>query len=211
MAYGTQTGNGGYDDSTAVLSGAWASDQSVQAIVVVRGGTSNIAEVELRLRTSISPGRITGYEFNFSIASGQVYAQIVRWNGSLGSFTLLDSRGIVVHSGDLVAATAVGNTLTLYVNGTARFSVKDSTFKNGSPGIGFYVTPGGLNQNFGLTNFSASDSGGIDWSQPQRLRSRRRRLVQPGTLGKRNCLIRLIPGLGGILRFRTKYENRKSE
>ena len=47
MAYGTQTGNGGYDDSTAVLSGTWASDQTAQATVVVGSRLSNIAEVEL--------------------------------------------------------------------------------------------------------------------------------------------------------------------
>ena len=42
-----------------------------------------------------------------------------------------------------------------------RFSVQDTIFKNGSPGIGFYVTTSGINQTFGLTNFSASDSGGV--------------------------------------------------
>lgn len=166
MAYGTQTGNGGYDDSTAVLSGTWASDQTAQATVVVRQQTSQIAEVELRLRTTISNNRITGYEFNFSVSNSQNYCQIVRWNGPLGSFSLLDSRGIVVRSGDLVKATAVGNTLTLYVNGSPRFSVQDSTFKNGSPGIGFYVTTSGINQAFGLTNFSASDSGGVTQPTP---------------------------------------------
>ena len=162
FAYGTQTGSGGYDDSTAVLSGSWASDQTAQATVVVRQGTSNIAEVELRLRTSISSGRITGYEFNFSVSSAQVYCQIVRWNGAFGNFNLLDSRAVSVHSGDVVKATAVGNALTIYVNGAARFSVNDSTFTNGSPGIGFYQqSSGNINQSFGLTNFSASDSGGV--------------------------------------------------
>ena len=158
MAYGTQAG-GGYNDSTASLTGTWGPDQSAQATAVVRQSPNSIAEVELRLRTSITPGRITGYEFNYSVAPGQVYAQIVRWNGPINDFTLLDSRSVQINSGDVIKATAVGSTLTTYVNGAARYSVTDSTYSNGSPGVGFYVTDGANNQKFGLTNFSATDNG----------------------------------------------------
>ena len=48
-------------------------------------------EVEIRLRVTIGPHNITGYEFNYSMgndaASGHLYAGVVRWNGPLNNFT----------------------------------------------------------------------------------------------------------------------------
>ncbi|MBS1841145.1 MAG: immunoglobulin domain-containing protein [Acidobacteria bacterium] len=163
LAYGTENGSTMYDDSTAVLTGTWNTNQMAQATVhTVNQNSSIFEEVELRLRTSITANSITGYEFNFRCTSdGSQYAQIVRWNGPLSSFTLLDSRaGPGLHDGDVIKATAKGNTLTIYLNGTALFSVTDSTFANGSPGIGFYNQNGttGNNKDYGFTSFSAADN-----------------------------------------------------
>ena len=52
----------------------------------------------------------------------------MRWNGPLGSFTVFDARGIGVHNGDVVKATAVGGPITCYINNTAIFSVNDTAY-----------------------------------------------------------------------------------
>jgi hypothetical protein len=165
MAIGTMPGNASgaaeYADSTAVLSGSWGPDQTVNATVVVpspSSGTNVFEEVELRLRTAITANSITGYECNYSVTASGNYVQIVRWNGALGSWTLLDGRTLHVKNGDIISASAKGNKITTYVNGSAVFSVTDSTYSSGNPGIGFFLEGAtDLNANFGLTNFTASD------------------------------------------------------
>ena len=62
----------GYDDSTAVLSGTWGPNQTVQATVAVTSASSASSvfeEVELRLRTTITANSITGYEVNCGISN----------------------------------------------------------------------------------------------------------------------------------------------
>ncbi len=145
LAIGTQTDTVPYDDSTAILSGTWGPDQTAQATVYTVNQDSNLfEEVELRLRTSISAHSITGYEFNFRCTpAGTQYVQIVRWNGPFDNFTLLDSRGGPgLKTGDVVSATAVGSTLSAYINGTLIVQVTDTTFTSGSPGLGFYIQNG---------------------------------------------------------------------
>lgn len=164
LAFGTETGSINYNDATAVLAGTWGPTQTAQATVAVSSASSTsgvFEEVELRLRTTITAHSITGYEINCSVstASGQNYVQIVRWNGPLGSFTLLDSRanGPCVN-GDVLKATSSGSTITVYRNGTSLFSVTDSTYTTGSPGIGFYVQgASGLDSNYGFSNYTATD------------------------------------------------------
>jgi hypothetical protein len=163
LAFGTESGSGGYDDSTAILAGAWNADQTVQATVhtVNQKGDSVFEEVELRLRTSITSHAITGYEINFRCTSdGSQYVQIVRWNGPLGSFNYVSTtKGPGLHNGDVIKATISGNTLTVYINGTQVLQGADSTYTSGSPGIGFYLQgTSGVNADFGLTSFTASDS-----------------------------------------------------
>jgi hypothetical protein len=161
-AFGTVVSLGPpYNDSTAVLAAPWPANQTAKATVHTVNQTSGVyEEVELRLRTTITAHSITGYEFNFRcIADGSQYAQIVRWNGALNDFTYVDSRtGPGLHDGDVVMATAVGSTLTTYINGTAIFSATDSTFATGHPGIGFYNQGGTLGQNadYGFEDFTAT-------------------------------------------------------
>lgn len=172
MAYGTQTGSAKYNDSTAVLGGSWGQDQSAQAVVKItqldrsRGGL--FEEVELRLRTTVAANSITGYEINCSIIPNNPYLQIVRWNGPLGSWTELDGRSVGCKNGDVLKATAVGNTITAYKNGTAVFSVTDNTFKTGAPGIGFYLQGGfsSFNSHFGFSSFTATDGTTSDTTPP---------------------------------------------
>jgi hypothetical protein len=168
MAVGTQTGaHGGtaqqYDDSTAVLAGAWGPNQMAQARVrILAVDTGAYEEVELRLRTTITPRSITGYEVDISDrpAGGDPYVSVVRWNGPLGSFTVLGPvvPGPGLKDGDLVKATMVGSTIRVFINGNQVFQVSDGTYTSGSPGMGFFLqAPSGTNANYGFTEFWAQD------------------------------------------------------
>src|SRR5262245_17664776 len=159
-AFGTQTGLGpNFADSTALLTGSWGPTQTVQAVVYIASGDSTtFEEVELRLRSSLSAHSCTGYEVNFSVKPNNPYCQIVRWNGPLGDFTPLDARSVGVTNGDVVKATAVGSTITCYINNTAIFSVNDTTYPTGNPGMGFYLQNGlGPALNYGFSSYTASD------------------------------------------------------
>ena len=160
LAFGTQSGAGQYDDSTAVVPGAWGNDQSAQGVVSVPGAPGSVGEVEIRLRTKISPHSITGYEFNASISpGGGAYMQIVRWDGPLASFTYLGAASVLAHSGDTLMATAIGSRLTWYKNGQVVCAANDSSFPSGSPGIGMYSNDGARENGYGFANFSATDNG----------------------------------------------------
>ena len=163
MAVGTMPGNGyQYADSTAVLKGAWGPNQTAQAVVVTGNqNVSAVEEVELRLRTTINPGSITGYEICFRNAAPGGYVEIVRWNGPLGNFTALASENNAyqgVRNGDVVKASMMGGTITAYVNGVVVCQATDSTFTSGSPGIGFLLDGAtGINANYGFSSFSATN------------------------------------------------------
>ncbi len=162
LAFGTVVSGGPpYNDSTAVLSGTWCSDQTAEATVHIASPNSNIfEEVELRLRTTVTAHSIIGYEFNFRCTSdGSQYVQIVRWNGALNDFTYVNSTtGPGLHDGDVVKATAVGSTLTSYINGVQQVQGTDSTYAGGSPGVGFYDQGGTASDNstYGFTTYTAT-------------------------------------------------------
>lgn len=164
LAYGTQLDAGGFSDSTAILTGDWGPDQTVQATVhSINQSDSDyvVEEVELRLRSTISPHRITGYEVNFRCSkTSSTYTEIVRWNGPLGKFTYLDHKrgsSYGVANGDVVKATMIGNTITVYVNGVQVEQATDSTYGAGNPGIGFGRSGSVVATDFGFSRFTASD------------------------------------------------------
>jgi hypothetical protein len=165
---GTATGSARYADSTAVLSGTWGANQTATATIKVLSAASETGvfeEVELRLCTTIAPFSIRGYEFNCSVStnSKNLYCQIGRWdgpryNGSTGA-VLLDSQpnGGNIVTGTVLKAVISGNDLYLYINGVLRCHAVDSTYRTGSPGVGFYVQgTTGVNANFGLSSFTAT-------------------------------------------------------
>jgi len=163
-AFGTQTVNSpNYSDSTVLLTGNWGPNQTAQATVFISASnTTTFQEVELRVRSSLSQHSCTGYEILFSVNPSNPYVQIVRWNGPFGSFTPLDARtASVVHNGDVVKATAVGSTITCYINNNAIFSVNDTAYPSGNPGMGFYLqyyqNPVASASNYGFSSFTASD------------------------------------------------------
>jgi hypothetical protein len=167
-AIGHQVGSS-YTDATALLTGTWGADQSATAVVFTTGPIQDecLSEVEIRLRSSMSPHDNHGYEITFKVSqTEEAYLLIVRWDGPLGKFTsLLHPAGAKygVTNGDVMKATIVGNRITAYKNGVMMGSVTDDTFTSGNPGIGFNLEsppPGcrDTNDRYGFTAFSATDS-----------------------------------------------------
>ncbi len=163
LAYGMESGIGGYDDSTTLLTGTWGLDQMAEATVhSVNQNDKIYEEVELRLRSTLSAHRSTGYEINFRcLKTAYGHTQIVRWDGLLGKFKYLASQEGVnygVANGDVVRATIVGDVITAYINGVRVLRAKDDTYKTGNPGIGFFLQGGtSVNKDYGFTSFKASD------------------------------------------------------
>ena len=167
LAFGTQSGPAGppFNDSIAILNGTWGNDQTVTATVhSINQQTGAIfEEVELLLRFQITAHIARGYEVNFRCThDGSQYTQVVRWNGPLNNFTMLDQRvgpGIPgIKDGDSVKATIVGNVITVYINGNLIFKVTDNVFTSGNPGMGFYLQGAmNVNSDYGFTSFTASD------------------------------------------------------
>jgi uncharacterized repeat protein (TIGR02543 family) len=166
LAYGTENGaTANYNDSTALLTGTWGPNQTVQATVYTTvAGNNNWEEVELRVRSSLSAHNCTGYEINFSVNPSNPYVQIVRWNGPLGSFTELNGTGSYgAKNGDVIKATISGSTITAYINGTQVLTWSDSTYSSGNPGMGFYAqsSSGSITDSqYGFTQLSATDGTG---------------------------------------------------
>ena len=75
-----------YNDSTALVSGIWGPDQTVQVVVRNANTGPGGMEVEIRLRSTIAAHNATGYEVNWSAQSTNPYLNIARWNGPLGSY-----------------------------------------------------------------------------------------------------------------------------
>lgn len=144
VAFGTQTGSGGYDDSIALLSG-YNADQRVSAVVRfdgVRSGATDSHEVELILRGSYRPHDQTLYECNLGY-SGPLgwYSQIMLLDGGLGVFREVGSllvNSLEVHDGDVFTAEIVGNSIRTYLNGVAISAAVDNTIATGQPGVGFF-------------------------------------------------------------------------
>jgi hypothetical protein len=149
---------GDYDDPTAVLAGPWGRNQHARATVFSRNQTeSYYQEVELRLRTTITPNSCTGYEvFWRCLKTENAYAEIVRWDGTIGSWKSL-ARGVGpqygVRNGDVVEATIIGNEIRSYINGVEVLSATDDVYADGSPGVGFNFGCGDTYVDHGFTSF----------------------------------------------------------
>lgn len=161
-AFGTQvSGDTGFDDSTAILKGAWNPNQKATGTVFIdpNSDTGN-QEVEFRFRTKISAHLITGYEVTFSCRPPpNAYVQIVRWNGALSDFTYVNNSDTVhfVQNGDVITAAMIGNVISVYINGSLIITGTDSTYTSGSIGMGFYLDHVVNPAHYGLTSFSATD------------------------------------------------------
>ena len=151
---------------SALLTGAWGPNQTVEAVVhAVNPKDSCYQEVEMRLRSTLTPHSCTGYEISFKATkTGGAYLIIVRWNGKVGDFTyLVNTTGAQygVTSGDVVKATIAGNVITAYLNGAPVGTATDSTYATGNPGMGFNLETGdasciGTNGDYGFTSYTAT-------------------------------------------------------
>jgi hypothetical protein len=159
IAFGTQSGTHGYDDSYAHLSG-FPPDHMAAAVIhrdpVIDGACTH--EVEILLRWSDAPHDAHGYECNLAFDGS--YAQIVRWNGPLGDFTYLGSGSVPggAHSGDTLSASIVGASITLFVNGAEVAHATDAApFATGNPGMGFWRGGAcGTRGDYGFTSYTAT-------------------------------------------------------
>jgi len=165
LAIGHQSG-ASYTDGTALLTGTWGPTQTVEAVVqAVNPKDSCYQEVELRLRSALTPHSCTGYEISFKATkTSSAYLIIVRWNGPVGDFTyLVNTSGAQygVTEGDVVKATIVGDVITAYLNGVEVGTATDATYATGSPGMGMNLETGdasclGTNGDYGFTHFMAA-------------------------------------------------------
>ena len=149
---------GDYDDPTAVLSGEWGPNQHGKATVFCRNPTNKyFQEVEIRLRSTITPHSCTGYEvFWRALKTEEGYAEIVRWDGKIGSWASLKKlvgAQYGVKDGDIVEATIEGNVLKGFINGVEVISATDDVYATGAPGIGFNFYVGNTNVDHGFTHF----------------------------------------------------------
>ena len=172
-AFGTQTGTNTntaigvtpskYNDSSAVLNGPFTPDQYASAKVYSAppNDAGYATEVELFLRGSSASGNLRGYEIEYSANLGNQYFDIVRWNGQVADFTpLLHIAGAMGYaaSGDFLEAQIIGSTINAFKNGTLVASWSDTTWTNGSPGMGQYLhdtTATADVTTYGFTSYSA--------------------------------------------------------
>ena len=159
-----------YADPTAILSGTWAPDQEVEAVVFRTGAGTARREIELRLRATIAPGYCRNYEVIFRAYNAAPNLQIVKWPGPLATsssqFTFLSgtTSDVLIADGDVIKARIVGNTITAYINGILKATVTDnsSPITSGAPGFGFNYNYEGLSEaggygNHGLKSFLAAE------------------------------------------------------
>jgi hypothetical protein len=177
LAFGTQDGSGGYDDSSAIQTGTWGASQWAKAVVSVSADSATYREVELRLRFNLGANSATGYEINFSTVVGDQYIQVVNWKGGLGSFNLVNATSAYgVVNGDTVMATVSGTgdstVIKAYLNGSLVLTADDigsgdTPWNSGNPGMGFYLEgTSGENADFGFSSWQAADADPAISTQP---------------------------------------------
>ena len=169
-----------YGDPTAITTGTWGANQTVQGTVVVASPQplrGCCHELELRLRTTISDNTITGYEVYCSLIVGDPYCHIASWGGPNGSYVNLDEclgggHAQDLKDGDVLKATIAGInpvTVTAYINGIQIMRLLDAgncifsdgkkhgPWASGNPGIGQYDSRDSDFRSFGWSSFSATD------------------------------------------------------
>ena len=83
---------------------------------------------------------------------------IVRWNGSIDSFTELASNARIgaAVDGDVLRAEIVDNVIRVYKNGSLVLAgPSDTTWIDGQPGIGFWPLAGATLTSYGWKKYEA--------------------------------------------------------
>jgi hypothetical protein len=137
--YATRAQGKNFYDSIACLTGTgWTPSQQITGLartVNKVSGTNGANEIELHLRRTISATVVTGYECTFSVRpnDGTQYIELVRWDGTLGSFTVATTSvvGPSVQDGDTVFASIQGTIVRIAVNGVNQITADVSSVFNG--------------------------------------------------------------------------------
>lgn len=151
---------GGFNDDIAHLTGSWPANQFAQGTVFLQTGYTASHEIELFVMFQITANNARGYEWFTNTTSGG--SGIVRWNGAFSDFTSLSPTGAgpgQVATGDVLRleATVSGSTVNLVAkkNGTTVYTVSDTVWLSGAPGLGFDVSSAGTQSSFGWSAYSA--------------------------------------------------------
>jgi hypothetical protein len=160
--FGTNGSTDTYDDSYCYLTG-FSNDQEVEGVIHRGSPPSANHEVELHLRVSESGGETFLYEILFNKDGA---FQVIRWNGwrgggGEGTLDITDFTGEGSgpgHSsppvnGDIIKARMVGQTITVFYNGSQIWTYTDNSagrLTAGNPGIGFFYRPGASPSAFGF-------------------------------------------------------------
>jgi hypothetical protein len=180
VAFGTQTGNGQYDDSNAYLTG-FGNDYSIEGTVYLKAGISSSPnrEVELLLRWSDTgplhnsgcwgASSAVGYEINISHKG--YYINLGRFKDCAALVS--PSNVPVPANGDKFKAVIQGQTIIAYWNGAEIFRYTDNDaakkITTGGPGIGFYIDQGAPNTDFGFTSVTVTPLGTKADHDPERI------------------------------------------
>ena len=152
---------GDWTDLTAILAGTWGPNQYARCKVLQRRPNNKyFHEVQLRLRFTVNPGFVTGYELMFRVLKKRtclcrdlpLERSCQRTRTSLDRSAGVDSG---VGDGDVIEATMIGNVINGYVNGKEVLSAVDDSFPVGNPGFGFNFGNGETYVDYGITYFEA--------------------------------------------------------
>jgi len=163
LAFGTQRGTGGFDDSYAYLTGTFPANQSGTGIIHLEPGIpQSYQEVEILLRWTDSAHNSIGYECNLAF-NGQ-YAEIIKWPGPPGKeksdFKFISTGNPVsggVHDGDAFQCDVIGNVITSRLNGKVLATATDNSIPGGgAPGMGFYAEGAPASRKYSLTKFTGT-------------------------------------------------------
>ena len=191
VAHGTQVG-GAYDNSNAYLSG-FTPNQSVEGVIWKKPGIATIPnqEVEILVRWSDNSGPPRNTTYGLSAANG--YEINVNQNGdylNLGQFKGPLLAEVKLSSppftGDVFKVTAIDDgadhtVITVYWNGVQVMKYTDmNPILTGNPGMGFFISNGAANNEFGFSSFTATSLGSDpDVTAPSIPTKRDRRLGEP--------------------------------
>lgn len=149
-------GGSNFDDPTAELKGTWSPDVMVQGTFFGTNKTdAGSEEVELRTRTTITSGSITGYEWDAipnKATAANCSFDIGRWNGPVGNFNSITTGAspdfstsgatACMTTGDVLTGQSIGTVHTAYINNNFVAEGVDSgagSFSSGNPGMGMEV------------------------------------------------------------------------
>lgn len=154
---------GELDDNLAQLISPVVSPNCRVSVTASKTAVSKTDSFEFGIygRMVIGAQFVRGYEILIGFNASEF--QVVKWLGVATSFpanfTVLSTSGIPagVGNGDVFDVDFIGNVITCYRNGVLFNTTTDSTspWLDGSPGMGFFVSPGNTPSDYCISSWSA--------------------------------------------------------